>query len=48
MRKNIKKINEKSLEKSLENIWQNNANDPNGSYTGSAQGERPVQDADDL
>ena len=49
MRKNNKKINKKSLQKSIEDIWQSDKNDPNGSYVGNAlDGEHPVQDADDL
>lgn len=50
MNKNIKKIDEKSLEKSLKNIWQNSKTDPNGSYTGTAENskEETVQDQDDL
>lgn len=49
MDKNIKKIDKKSLEKSLEEIWQDDKFDANGSYTGSFEdGNYPVQDADDL
>lgn len=49
MQKYIKKLNKKSLEKSLEDIWNNNKNDPNGSYTGTPDDfGKPVQDADDL
>ena len=49
MQKNIKKINEKYLEKSVKEIWKNNENDPNGSYTGTPDDYgRPIQDADDL
>ena len=49
MRKNIKKIKEKTLEKSLEEIWGDNKKDPNGSYIGTPDDYgRPVQDADDL
>lgn len=49
MSKNKKKINEKYLEKSINEIWKNNKNDPNGSYTGTADDlETPVQDVDDL
>ena len=49
MKKNIIKTNKKSSEKSLEDIWQGDENDPLGSYTGTADGEeRPIQDADDL
>ncbi len=49
MRKNIKKIKEKTHEKSLEEIWGDNKNDPNGSYIGTPDDYgRPIQDADDL
>ena len=49
MTKNIKKTNKKSFEKSLEDIWQGDENDPNGSYVGTPEDYgRPVQDADDL
>lgn len=49
MRKNIKKIDKKSLENSLEKIWSPKNLDPNGSYTGASfDGKKPVQDADDL
>jgi hypothetical protein len=49
MRKNIKKINEKANEKSLEEIWTEDEFDPNGSYTGTSEDyRRPIQDADDL
>ena len=49
MRKNNNKIDKKSKEKQIEEIWQDDKFDPNGSYvgTGSLEGE-PVQDADDL
>ena len=49
MTKNNKKTNEKYREKEIEEIWGENAFDPNGSYVGtnSFNGE-PVQDADDL
>ena len=49
MLKNNIKTDKKSLEKSLEDIWQGDENDPFGSYTGTSEDdERPVQDADDL
>ena len=49
MRKNNKKINKKTLQKSIEDIWNFDKNDPNGSYIGNAtDGNLPVQDADDL
>ena len=49
MFKNKKKINKKCLKKSIEEVWKNNKNDPNGSYIGTADDlGRPIQDADDL
>ena len=49
MKKNIKKIDKKSLKNSLEKIWSPKSLDPNGSYIGTAiDGKEPVQDADDL
>lgn len=49
MRKNNKKIKEKTTEKSIEEIWNDDDFDPNGSYVGTADGfDYPVQDADDL
>ena len=49
MKKNNKKIKEKTFEKSIEDIWTASNNDPYGSYLGTSIDEkRPVQDADDL
>lgn len=53
MKKNnqkYKKLNQKkSLNNDIVKIWQNDVNDPNGSYVGTfSDGSRPVQDADDL
>ena len=49
MKKNIKKIDKKTLKNSMEKIWSPKKLDPNGSYTGSAlDGKTPIQDVDDL
>ena len=49
MRKNNNKIDKKSKENEIEEIWKNNKFDPNGSYVGTGTLEdEPVQDADDL
>ncbi len=43
------KNNKNSLKNDLEEIWGENKNDPNGSYTGNSDdGGKPIQDADDL
>ena len=49
MRKNIKKINNKTFNDKLKKIWQCGMFDPNGAYTGYAYDkQKPVQDQDDL
>lgn len=53
MRKNKRKNNKKSQSNSIEEVVKNTLQperfDPYGSYTGRAgDGEKPVQDADDL
>ena len=49
MKKNIKKINNKTFNDKLKKIWTPGMFDPNGAYTGVCYdyGE-PVQDQDDL
>ena len=49
MKKILIKSKNNIKKNTLEEIWQDNKNDPNGSYTGtSLDDDVPVQDADDL